>query len=338
MNHSMPQDKHLANRVKAVVRRRGRLALCLSLLCLGLLFAIYPFSAEGKKATTQEKGEELQGTKIEKITAAVVDFRELARQQALNPQVSEPMPKAITEPHTIEEVDIGKGEAEAPNINVPVDVPGALIPSPAPANNFAALNDIPFAPPGTAFFTIPPDTMGAVGPDSVNKVMVTLNNNYRIQDKTTGAQIGTDVSMTNFWAPTGSASPFDPRVQYDPYNDRWLLAGVSNAQTANTSILVGISQTNDPGGLYFLFRIPARVASDPPAVNFADFPMLGFNKNWVTASINMFSTTFNDDRSLVIDYPTHRTRTLSRTYFTGVTAANAGRCMHPAITYSATEG
>ena len=56
------------------------------------------------------------------------------------------------------------------------------------------------------------------------------------------------------------------------------------------SILIGISQTNDPGGSYFLFRVPARIVTDAANLNFADFPMLGFNKNWVVVSINMFTS------------------------------------------------
>ncbi|MFY9607365.1 MAG: C25 family cysteine peptidase [Blastocatellia bacterium] len=196
------------------------------------------------------------------------------------------------------------------------------------------------APPGTAFFTIPPDTTGAVGTDAVNKVFGTLNNNYRVQNKTTGATIGSDVSMPNFWAAPLAIDPFDPRVQYDPYNDRWIVAGVSDAGTATTSILVGVSLTNDPSGAFALFKVPARIGGDSPPINFADFPMLGFNKNWVVVSINMFngaSGAFSDGRSLVLDYPTLRTGVLSGTYFTGVSAMNAGFCMHPATTYSATE-
>ncbi|MCM3900724.1 MAG: hypothetical protein ND866_03380 [Pyrinomonadaceae bacterium] len=337
MNHSKPQNNNLGNQ-KRLVSQASRVALLLAFLAAALFFTTKPFSVEGKKlrAAQGKSGVQVHRIKVEGVTSAVVNFEELARQQALNPGVSDPSPRAIAPPKTIEEVEGETGEAEAPNLAAQVDIPSPLIPSPAPATNFAGLNDIPFAPPGTAFFTIPPDTTGAVSPDSVNRVFTTLNNNYRIQDKT-GTQIGSDVSMTNFWAPTGAVSPFDPRVQYDPYNDRWILTGVSNAQSANTSILVGISQTSDPGGSYFLFRIPARIATDLAATNFADFPMLGFNKNWVVVSINMFSTVFVDGRSLVIDYPTLRTGVFAATYFTGVSAANAGFCMHPATTYSSTE-
>ena len=57
--------------------------------------------------------------------------------------------------------------------------------------------------PQAGYFVIPPDTMGAVG---LTKVMVTLNNNYRVQDKTTGAALST-VSMDTFWAAAGATSP-----------------------------------------------------------------------------------------------------------------------------------
>ena len=330
------------NNRRGVARTAKRLAIVVAFVCLGLLYTIHPLAVQGNKAQPQTKGGEspVQGVKVQAVSSAVVNFMELARQQKLNPEVSEPTPLAISPPKTIEEVDGETGETEAPNAAARVNVPGPSIPSPAPVNNFAALNDIAFAPPGTAFFTIPPDTMGAVGTDAVNKVFVTLNNNYRVQNKTTGAQIGTDVSMRNFWAPAGATSAFDPRIQYDPYNDRWILAAVTEAQTATTSILVGVSATNDPSGLYFIFKIPARVVGDPANLNFADFPMLGFNKNWVVVSINMFTSTgaFSNGRSLVVDYPTLRTGSLSAMYFTGASAANAGFCMHPATTYSATEG
>ncbi len=335
MNDSKPQNKKLGNQNR-LVSQTSRVALLLTFLVAGLFLTTKPYSVEGKKLLAAQGEVQVQGVKVEGVTSAVVNFEELARQQALNPEISDPSPRAIAPPKTIEEVEDDKGEAQAPNSAAQMDLPSPLIPSPAPATNFAGLNDIPFAPPGTAFFTIPPDTTGAVGPDSLDRVFTTLNNNYRIQDKN-GVQIGSDVSMANFWAPVGATSPFDPRVQYDPYNDRWILTGVSNAGSANTSILVGISQTDDPGGSYFLFRVLARIASDPAAVNFADFPMLGFNKNWVVISINMFSNVFVNGRSLVIDYPNLRNGVIGGTYFTGVSAANAGFCMHPATTYSPTE-
>ncbi|MFN2512355.1 MAG: hypothetical protein ABR568_13045 [Pyrinomonadaceae bacterium] len=70
-------------------------------------------------------------------------------------------------------------------------------------------------------------------------------------------------------------------------------------------------------------------------MNFADFPMLGFNKNWVVVSINMFigGGGFSNERVLVLNYPALRTGTGQGVYFTGLTDF----CLHPATTYSATE-
>ncbi len=341
MNHSLPAPKYSTQRRRAAKRAR-RLVLTLLVACVGSIFALHALSVEGKKEVAQENGDVVQSAPAEVLGQAVVNFQQMARQQALNPTVSDPAPMAISPPKTIEEVgsnEESKEESESGKQAEAFDVPSPMIPSPAPANNFAGLDDIAMVPPGTAFFTIPPDTTGAVGRDADNKVFVTLNNNFRVQNKTTGATIST-VSMPNFWTSTGSTNPFDPRVLYDPYNDRWIVAAVSNAGSAATSILVGVSQTSDPGGAYFLFRVAARVGTDIANVNFADFPMLGFNKNWIVVSINMFngvSGAFSDGRSLVIDYAALRTNTFTATYFFGVAAGNAGFCMHPATTYSATE-
>ncbi|HEY0727688.1 MAG TPA: lamin tail domain-containing protein, partial [Pyrinomonadaceae bacterium] len=193
-------------------------------------------------------------------------------------------------------------------------------------------------PSGT--FTIPPDTTGAVGLD---KVVTILNNNLVIQDKTTGAQLSL-VGLTAFWSSTGATGVFDPRIVYDPYNNRWIVAAVSNAQTANSSVIVGVSNSPDPQGTFTLFRFIVGCAPGSPGCNaaggWADFPMLGFNKNWVAIGWNQFTINtlaFTDGRMLVLDYPALRAGTTTATIFTGASAAIGGFCMHPATTFSTTE-
>jgi hypothetical protein len=198
--------------------------------------------------------------------------------------------------------------------------------SPPPSSGFLALEDGPKV--GTAAFIIPPDTHGAVGRD---KLMVTLNNNYRIQDKATGAALST-VSINTFWAPTGATAPFDPRVLYDPYNDRWLVIAATSSRSAESSILVGVSQTSDPLGAFFLFRVEA----DASHLLWGDFPTIGFNKNWVAVSVNMFAVadnTFSSSKVFVVDYPSLRGGT-----FNAFEVPNVGESgMQPAVTYSTTE-
>jgi hypothetical protein len=241
-----------------------------------------------------------------------------------------PSPGSIEEGRS-ESVPFSQSKVTSSDIGVP------LVPSPNPATSFQGEFDR--AKNGTATFTIPPDTMGAVGFD---KVVSYLNNNIVIHDKTTGAELSI-ASIDSFWASTGATGAFDPRILFDPSNNRWLIAATSNAQSANSSVLVGISNTPDPQGTYTLFRIVAGCAAGngacDPGGEWADFPMLGFNKNWIAIGWNQFRSSNNGfvaGKMLVIDYPTARGGTANGTIFTNP-STQTGFCMNPATTFSATE-
>ena len=147
----------------------------------------------------------------------------------------------------------------------------ALGPSPGLAGGFGALGD-----PNTV---IPPDTNGAVGP---NHLMTTLNSDVKFQNRS-GASLGT-VSLDTFWsAVDGGGGTFDPKTLYDPFANRWISVACDDAQSASSAILVGVSQTGNPTGSWFQFRI----SSD--AGVWADFPSVGFNGKWVVVQLNMFT-------------------------------------------------
>ncbi|HEX6731669.1 MAG TPA: lamin tail domain-containing protein, partial [Pyrinomonadaceae bacterium] len=215
-----------------------------------------------------------------------------------------------------------------------------LMSSPASSTNFQGEFDQAKGGGPSGVFITPPDTMGAVGLD---KVVSYLNNNIVVHDKVSGAVLSL-VSIESFWASTGATQVFDPRIQYDPYNNRWLIAAISNAQNANSSVLIGVSDSPDPQGTFSLYRFNVGCAPGSPGCSaqgeWADFPMLGFNKNWVAVAWNQFTInggSFLDGQLLVLDYPSLRGGVANSTLFSGVSAANAGFCMHPAATYSATE-
>jgi len=146
--------------------------------------------------------------------------------------------------------------------------------APAPVTNFAALED--------NNTTIPPDTHGAAGP---NHVMVTLNSQVRIQTRT-GTTL-TTVSLNSFF---GTAA-FDPRIHYDPYNGRWIFVVTANAQSANSGWCIAISQNSDPTGNWYKYGVNDFDASN---AEWADYPTVGFNKNWITIQINRFSLPGNN--------------------------------------------
>jgi hypothetical protein len=194
--------------------------------------------------------------------------------------------------------------------------------------DFAGLDDIPKVDgPFINYVYIPPDTDGAVG---LTRIMVGLNNNYRIQDKTTGATIST-VSTDTFWSASGGSNFFDPRMLYDPINDRWIVCMLSDAGDSDSSIGIGVSQTSDPAGSYYIFRVDV----DATNANWADFPCIGFNKNWVAVNVNMFSisgSSYVNSKVLIVDYTQLRGGAFSGGFATGT-----GFCSAPAATYTSTE-
>ena len=242
-------------------------------------------------------------------------------------------------PGTIQEVEVPVAP-ESNSVSTSADIGLPLMASPAPAQSFQGEFDEAMGGGSSGVFTIPPDTMGAVG---IDKIITSLNNNIVIQDKATGARINV-TGLSTFWASAGGSGVFDPRVLYDPYNNRWIVAAVSNAQSANSSVLIGVSQTSDPQGAYSLFRFIVGCSGGTGGCNangeWADFPMIGFNKNWVVVSWNQFTisgSAFIAGKVLVLDYPALRGGAANATLFTGLTATVGGFCLHPATTFSSTE-
>jgi hypothetical protein len=341
-----PRRTTTARMLKAAakVKSPGILLFCLLLLVAQGFFYIDVRSAgsgtkRAQAQTSQSDGAQPAKEVIKPDATAVINFSELARQEAMKPPVRGPVrPQLIHAPGTILE--------SAPLTESPI-IPGQrpnesgspLVPSPSPTSSFLGHSDV--VKVGTGTIVIPPDTDGAVG---LTKIFTTLNNNYVVQDKTTGAVLSA-VSVDTFWSGIGGATgPYDPRILYDPYVGRWLVGAVSDSGTAASSALIGISSGSDPAGTYTLFRFNTgfgfAVGSPAPFASggWADFPMLGFNKNWVGLAVNMFTISpfgsFVEGRVLALDYTMLQTGTGTGTLFTG---ASVGFCNHPVTTYSATE-
>jgi hypothetical protein len=341
-----------ANRVAGKI---AFLLLFVALATTALLVGLRPAGAQLRKVTVQGRATAApqapqitpsQPSTLQPASVTTVNFKQLAVQQAQQALRSSGVKqatvlRAIHPPMSIDDTlggttstVPGGDEVSAPVPPVQNDPGGPDVASPSPSQSFLAQEDGPRV--GTSVFTIPPDTMGAVGLD---KVFTNVNNNYRVHNKATGAALST-VSIETFWASTGATGLFDPRTLYDPYNNRWILSAVSNAQTANSSVLIGISNTSDAQGTYTLFRFIVGCAAGAAGCNaggeWADFPMLGFNKNWVAVTWNQFVTTTGANvaaRGILLDYPALRAGT-NNSYGFSITGAF---CFHPATTFSPTE-
>jgi uncharacterized repeat protein (TIGR01451 family) len=296
-------------------------------LAIGAAIALaagQPLGARALSPSTRASGRSFSGASVKPAAWGVVNFKRLARREAARRASQKPPYRNAPNPEIPEPAVPPGHRGGTPTVTSTT----LSQTSPAPVRSFGALGDIPVV--GTNFRSIPPDTQGTVGPDHV---FVTLNSNYRIQRKSDGSVIST-VSMQTFWATTGATDAFDPRTLYDPYHHRWLVAATSNRRAASSSLLVGVSRTSDPTGLWYLSRFDA----DSANTMWADYPTLGFNKNWVAVAVNMFTssapTTFKEGRLLVLDFASMRDGPpTTQKYFTGQPFFT----LQPAATYSATE-
>jgi hypothetical protein len=266
-------------------------------------------------------------TRVNVSAASVVDFAQLARFDAQRRSYAPLHPGLMPEPQ----------EKAEPNVHItlpspfrsPLGLPNGRLsaPSPSPVQSFLAQLDSARNGTGTSF--IPPDTAGAVGP---TRLMSTLNSNYVVEDRADGKVVAS-VSMATFWASVGAVMPFDPRVLYDPYSARWLVAAVSDPGLADSAVLYGISDSSDPAGAWHLYS----VAVDPTGSTWADFPTLGFNQRTVVIGVNLFTSGTGDYAGLarlyVLDYAALKAGAATPTTI----AVPGGFTIQPAVTYSPTE-
>lgn len=198
---------------------------------------------------------------------------------------------------------------------------------------------------------IPPDSQIAAGP---NYLVVVINSLIAIYDKT-GVQQGSYQDLSSFFSTLGlNGDIFDPRIIYDQTDNRYILsaAEVDMTNLTNGHVLLAVSQTSDPTGLWnkYAINFMGRNLSNT-ANTFPDFPTLGMSSSAVYIATNQFQLTqsclstdtegcqFSDAWIAVIGLPqllsSTAPSTLAVTMFKDVTNSE-GRLaftIQPALTY-----
>ncbi len=191
------------------------------------------------------------------------------------------------------------------------------------ATNFEALLDN-----NTVY---PPDTMGAAGP---NHLMVTLNSQVRIQDKS-GTALAT-VGLKAWWqAGLGGSvtDAFDPKIIYDSISGHFVFIAAANRRSASSGLLLGVSVTSDPTGSWSMWLLPA----DEANTIWVDYPSVGVNKNWIVVTANMFTNAgdaFSGVNVWMIDKSTAYAGAVNPTYTLNM-KTGLGSSLYPALTYDA---
>ena len=218
---------------------------------------------------SQQKEAEAAREEPKTLKAETFNFLELARKQeaGLLP------PPPVKDPKPPKHLGIQGNNPLPLSFEKAIEAPTPQLlntPSPNPDLTFLGLNQ-------GSIGTNPADVGGAVGP---NHVMTALNTEVCIRDKS-GTLIS-KVTLANFVGTTNFA--FDPKVVYDPYSQRWIFSACSTANPV--SILeMKVSATNDPTGNWYTYHLNV----DATGLQWFDYPSMGFNKDWIVVSGNMFT-------------------------------------------------
>ena len=128
----------------------------------------------------------------------------------------------------------------------------------------------------------PPDTNGDIGP---NHYVETVNLDYAVFNKTTGAVLLGPVPINTLWSGFGGScqthNDGDPVVIYDSKADRWVVSQF--AVNVNPSLqCVAVSQTPDPTGAYYRYSFSY-------GADFPDYPKMGVWSDAYYETFNMFN-------------------------------------------------
>lgn len=148
-------------------------------------------------------------------------------------------------------------------------------PSPPPAASFAGGAD-----DGTS---IPPDTAGVVND---NFVFNPLNNNVSIFDR--GGVLVSQMTLDRFWDVFPQPmNAFDPKAAYDPFERRFIFISTANAERPDSSLLIAVSETDDPTGNWITSFI--RVDPAQQGEVWLDYPSVGFTEDKITVQVNLYT-------------------------------------------------
>ena len=328
---------------------RGRIVVRLVLLALviGVAFVIAGSARLSRSANNRSAAPAgaipLSAAPIKPEASAVINMADLAAAEQAARQAGAEVPpvRVLLFPELEDPAEpTGPAAPAAPSLQAnpfsALGPQGALLASPPATQDYMGLDDIPMV--DSSYIVIPPDVAGGVGP---TRVMETFNNNFRVRDKATGATL-TTVGTATFWAPVTLGNErnglTDPRCTYDPYSCRWLVC--MQTTTTNAAVLVGVSQTSDPAGAWFLYRYTG-LSGSAGGNYLLDYPILGFNKNWIAVTINRFTSpagAFSYGICLALDYPQAKVGVGTGSLFTLSGGAGSTHfCASPAWTYSPTE-
>lgn len=133
--------------------------------------------------------------------------------------------------------------------------------------------------------SIPPDPYIAAGP---NHLVATVNTDFGIYDKNGNLlkRISAD-SWYNSVLP--GASPFDPKVLYDHYANRWIMVWLHQSDNPMKSyFLISVSDDDNPLGTWFNWAMPGDLNGTTQVSNWSDYQGVGYDDKALYITANQF--------------------------------------------------
>jgi len=176
-------------------------------------------------------------------------------------------------------------------LSIPTPTPNRVTSS-TPSVAFQGLSTVDSAN-ANGFVLTPPDQGLCAGHgfvlESINLALVVFNQS--------GARLTVPAAMNSFYGlDPATTSLSDPRCYYDAPTQRWFVSmiNVFNSVTGRSDLMLGVSQTSDPRGAYYIYSIDATddglngTPANPNCPCFGDQPLLGADANGVYLSSNEF--------------------------------------------------
>jgi hypothetical protein len=144
----------------------------------------------------------------------------------------------------------------------------------------------------------PPDTTGAIGPNSYIQM---VNRMVQIRNRSTHAVIATG-TLNQLAGNASTVNSFDPQIIWDPTTNRFYYAMDSVFSSTNNKLAFGFSKTANPTTVsgtswcHYLYTAPN-------ASRFLDYPKLGDSSHFIIIGVNSFQPSFVGSDVLAISKP-----------------------------------
>lgn len=134
----------------------------------------------------------------------------------------------------------------------------------------------------TAVPGIPNDNNMAISNDG--KIISVVNSSFSVLDE--GGTYVKYYSLENIVAgqlPKLDRT-YDPKVVYDPVADRFILVFLQGSTSADTRIIIGFSETNDPEGDWNFYAVDGNPFT---GTTWSDYPIIGMSKDDIFITVNI---------------------------------------------------